>query len=230
MSTNSILAADKFQAIGVIRSQLVINKERLEIVIKDQQYPLYYKDVIIYKMLLKTIKKGGNPKEIVVYPKVKHSPEKNTMQQIGFCLLSFRMPEHEILDHELKLDNLEFVFRGVWQFIPVCRIPVVSIYRNKSSYLKEKIDNLDEIDRARELKTTHLPTIWHADISPFKYKMNGNQQNQQDDKYFVQIKAKFLPNRNCFGFKEILEKPTLEIPSFMKYQAKSPGKNRSVVA
>ncbi|NEN89585.1 MULTISPECIES: hypothetical protein [unclassified Okeania] len=41
-------------------------------------------------------------------------------------------------------------------------------------------------------------------------------KDKQGDRYFVEIKAKFLPGREQWGFMELLGKPTLDVPKFYK--------------
>ena len=209
-----------FQAIGVIKGEVTISKKGLEVVIKNEKFALYYNyssGVATYEMLKSFVLKGQQPDKLVVYPQFLHFPQRNKPQQLSFTLVNFRMPDHVMRDREIRLNDFEFFLRGIWQFIPTCKVPVVTIYRNYSEELKNNADGLDDLSHARRLKPIHVPTYWQSEFKPFKY---NPKVEKQADKYFVQMKARLLLGRNCFGHSETLAEPILEIPPFLKHQQK----------
>jgi hypothetical protein len=75
-----------------------------------------------------------------------------------------------------------FVLRGVWQFIPQCRRPVFTIYRNELKDYENRPSN------------QHLPLIW-ADQPPYRFRKDSEEKPK-----FYQITARLIPQRACFGF------------------------------
>ncbi len=75
-----------------------------------------------------------------------------------------------------------FIFRGIWQFIPQCRRPVFSIYRNQTRFPEERIKN------------QHLPLIW-KEQPPFRFRKESKERPQ-----FFQIEARLISKRGCFGW------------------------------
>ncbi len=58
------------------------------------------------------------------------------------------------------------------------------------------------------MKPAHLPVLWkQAPVKPFKYNPKAEEQEKPA---FVKIKAKFLPNKDAFGFDSLLEAPTTD--------------------
>ena len=50
------------------------------------------------------------------------------------------------------------------------------------------------------------------------------EKDQQGETYFVKIKAKFLPDRDLFGFDSLIGVPTTEMPKFIKFKDKTKAK------
>ena len=75
-----------------------------------------------------------------------------------------------------------FVLRGVWQFIPQCRRPVFTIYRNELKDYENRPSN------------QHLPLIW-TDQPPYRFRKDSEEKPK-----FYQITARLIPQRACFGF------------------------------
>ena len=97
-----------------------------------------------------------------------------------------------------------FIVRGIWQFIPQVRIPVISVYRNKEAQ-----------DVLHKYKANHIPVFMkREDCNPYRY--NVAVEKSEIQKYFVQAKFKFLPERQCFGYQSDIVAPSLEIPGYRK--------------
>jgi hypothetical protein len=99
-----------------------------------------------------------------------------------------------------------FRFRGVWQFVPQSRSPVVTVYRNKGA-----------IDPKEKFKAAHLPVMMRREdgVNPFRFNPKVPKE-KLPPRYFVQALFKFIPSRNCWGWVEDLEPPTAEIPRYKK--------------
>ncbi|EAW33236.1 hypothetical protein L8106_22686, partial [Lyngbya sp. PCC 8106] len=119
-----------------------------------------------------------------------------------------------------ELDDFEFKFSGLWQFIPVCRTPCISIFRN---FNKDRLAWIKEAEAAKKvkfMKSSHVPLLWRdSPVKPFRFNPRLEKE-QQGQTYFVQVKAKFLPGRDVFGFVEQLDEPTGDIPGFLKASKK----------
>lgn len=107
-----------------------------------------------------------------------------------------------------------FKFRGIWQFVPQVRTPVISVYRNHNA-----------IDPKGKFKATHIPVLMRRDdeSAPFRF----NPKIAKEDlppRWFVQGLFKFIPSRDSFGFSKDLEPPTQEIPWYKKPVKEIPGK------
>ncbi|PNW53385.1 UNVERIFIED_CONTAM: hypothetical protein BEN50_09785 [Euhalothece sp. KZN 001] len=210
-----------FQAIGVIEGKVSFNDhQEAKITLADQVYPLLYVPRQRYKLLAlqKHIQETGNATQrLVVYPKIIHFPDPKTPQQIQFHLVRFEAKTSPIAPE--KLNNMEFQIAGLWQFIPVCRVPCISVFKNLTPERLEWIKQADAKQRVRFMKAAHLPVFWkEAPVKPFRYNPKAEQQEKPA---FVKIKAIFLPNKNAFGFKSLLESPTTkEVPKFLKVSKK----------
>ena len=150
-----------------------------------------------------------------VYPKFTHFPQKTSPARVGFQLVGFdRGQQPDGVTSELK-DN-EFKICGLWQFIPVCRQPCISIFRNFTRDRLDYIKSAEAQQKVNFMKASHLPILWRdGPVKPFRFNPKLKKE-EQAKVYFVQIKAKFLPQRDCFGFSEMLEEPSEKPPKFLK--------------
>lgn len=105
-----------------------------------------------------------------------------------------------------------FILRGVWQFIPQCRRPVFSIYRNELKAYENRPSN------------QHLPLIW-TDQPPYRFR-----KDSEDRPKFYQITARLIAQRGCFGFVSQIAEPLEQTPRRVKKPplegvgVKGPGK------
>ena len=109
----------------------------------------------------------------------------------------------------------QFRLKGIWQFVPQVRTPVISVYRNKGAE-----------DPKGKFKAAHIPVLMRRDdeSAPFRF----NPKIAKEDlppRWFIQGKFKFIPSRDSFGFSEDLEPPTKKIPYYKKPIKDVPGKD-----
>ena len=66
------------------------------------------------------------------------------------------------------------------------------------------------------MRIADIPLFWKDSIvRPFRFNPKLDKE-QQAPRYFVGVKARFLPGRDSFGFDSLLLPPTLETPKFIK--------------
>jgi hypothetical protein len=210
-----------FQAVGVIVGLVNLGEDgKNTITIGRSQYPLFSKKPKVFDALTKEIKTTGNlTQRLVVYPKAIHFPRKDQPHQIGFQLVGFdRGREQETVSGELG--DLEFKFSGLWQFIPVCPTPCISVFRN---FTRERLEYIKQVEPARKvkfMKASHVPMLWKdAPIRPFRFNPKAPKE-EQGHPAFVTLKAKFLPGRDVFAFVALLAPPQETAPKFLKASKK----------
>ncbi|MDV2997347.1 MAG: hypothetical protein N4J56_007052 [Chroococcidiopsis sp. SAG 2025] len=162
---------------------------------------------------------GNSSQRLIVYPRAIHFPNKERAHGIAFQLVGFDKGQQTKQEVSRELLDFEFKLAGLWQFIPVCRIPCISIFRNFS---RERLDYIKQAEPARKvkfLKASHLPLLWKdAPYKPFRF--NPKAERDQGHPIFVSLKAKFLPERNVFGFVEQLASVQETAPKFLKASKK----------
>lgn len=207
-----------FQAVGIIVGAVNFTEAgKSTVTIERQIYPLFY---IAHKRkafdaLKREIERtGNNTQRLVVYPRVIHFPKKDRPHSFAFQLVGFDAGR-ELVGVSEQLQELEFKLSGLWQFIPVCRTPCISIFRNFTS---ERLDYIKQVETAKKvkfMKPSHLPLLWKdAPIRPFRF--NPKAEGDQGRPAFITVKAKFLPHRNVFGFIEQLAPAAESAPKFFK--------------
>ncbi len=211
-----------FQAVGVITGEVNFildgENERSTITIGNKEYPLFYASSKkrAYEALKKEIEATGeSTQRLVVYPKFTHFPGRDQPPNVGFQVVGFdkgRQPEG--ISEQLK--DLEFQLCGLWQFIPVCRTPCISVFKN---FTKERLDHVKQSEPAKKvkyMKASHLPLFWRdALVPPFRFNPKAPKE-EQGKPVFVQIKAKFVPHREAFEFESLLGLPMEKPPRFLK--------------
>ena len=216
-----------FQAIGIVSGFVDLNKEQPTVAINKKEFPLlcFPPHTQVIKFLEKEIEATNSQyQKLIVYPKVVHFPE-NVRQQVKFCLLGYvgsGKPEGTLITDRLR--NNEFQLKGLWQFIPPCKVPCITIYRNATRELKNQLKEMSEIARHKSLKANHIPVLWReSSVKPFRYNRHLSKK-EQGQPAFVQIRARFLPERDVFGFIEEEAPPICDrIPRFLR-QKKAPEK------
>jgi hypothetical protein len=152
----------------------------------------------------------SQPMYLRVYPKYLSIPQQDP-------IVSFQVTAWE--DKPLEEESGLFRFKGVWQFVPQVRIPVISIYRNQGVN-----------DPKGKFKATHLPILMRREdgVNPFKFNPKVPKE-ELPKRYFIQAIFKFIPSRNCFGWVEDLEPPTEKIPKYEKPVKTIPTANQQTV-
>ena len=210
-----------FQGLGIIEGKIIKrfedNDKYYNVVVGDKIYKL----IINRKRVLDFVKATYNPDEtqqLLVYPNLVHYPQPKggtKPPKISFTLVAGL----EESRYELKVN--EFKLCGIYQQIGVYRGAVISVHRNKTNTLKKIVRKFEQRTK-NILRANHIPILWKdSPVKPFRFNPRLDK-DQQGDRYFVEIKARFLPDREQWGFMELLGEPTLELPNFMK--APKPGK------
>ena len=211
-----------FQAVGIITGKVNFilegDNERSTITIGNKEYPLFYapRKQRAFEALKKEIEATGeSTQRLIVYPKFTHFPGRDQPPNIGFQAVGFDKGRHsEVISQQLQ--DMEFKLCGLWQFIPVCRTPCISVFKN---FTKERLDYIKQSEPARKvkfMKASHLPLFWRdALVPPFRFNPKAPKE-EQGRPVFVQIKAKFVPHRDAFEFDSLLELPRELPPKFLK--------------
>ena len=207
-----------FQAIGVIEGEVNFAEDgKGSITVDDKQYSLLpvLGNHSIYDELKQEVEDAGNHiQRLLVYPRVIHFPDKNRSYEVSFTLVRFDRESQAEGTFKI-LNNLEFRLLGLWQFIPVCDIPCVSVFRNFSKQRLEYIREIDVSRRVSFLKAGHVPLLWEKpSVEPFRF--NPESGEKQSSQLFIQVKAEFLPQQDVFSFVEQLAEPRDEAPIFLK--------------
>jgi len=214
-----------FQAIGVLYADVELNEGKASVVIGDKSYRLGYvmeKQDDVYRMggdainrqtfraLKYAITKTGKKQRLVVYPRVIHLPGRDVPHQLTFNLLGFEgnKPREDSITKELQ--DFEFRLCGLWQHIPVCKYPVVTVLRNFSDDRRSRIKELPPADKLKTLKASHVPYR-------FNPKLDREAQGQPA---FIQMTTKFLPDNDLFEFSTLLNMPSETAPRFLKISKK----------
>jgi len=213
-----------FQAIGIITGEVTIDPDGKENTIKigNKIYPLLYipQKIRAFEGLKKEIQNTGKKiQRLVVYPKVIHFPGRDNPHKISFQVVGFDTGKVGNSVSE-ELQDMEFKFAGFWQFIPVCQTPCVSIFRNFSTSRINYIKKIEPFKKVKFMKASHLPLLWRDSVvRPFRFDPKAGKE-QQGHPTFVTVKAKFLPDRDLFGFLSLLSPPQDTPPRFLKASKK----------
>jgi hypothetical protein len=208
-----------FQAVGIIEGEVSFDEKGAgKIALGGQVYNLRYLPWKKQKFLelQQQVEETGNARQrLVVYPQVTHFPDRESQHLLYFVFVGFSTKQNKNNGILGKVGNLEFTIGGLWQFIPVCRFPVVSVFKNLTPERLEWIKQAEAKQRVKFMKPAHLPVLWkEAPVRPFKYNPRAEEQEKPA---FVKIKAKFLPKKNAFVFESLLDSPTTEnVPKFLK--------------
>lgn len=153
-----------------------------------------------YNSLLREAKKGEEV-YLMVYPRLLFIPKQRP--ELRFTAVLWRKEPIENFAPD------EFILRGIWQFIPQVRTPVISVLRN---YL-EKEQRDEQLAEGKDFKGIHVPLLWKGSpVSPYRH---NPKSSEQMPRHFVQIKAKFIPKLDSFGFTELLGEPSTSFPKHL---------------
>lgn len=210
-----------FQALGIIPGKVTFDVEnnKASVNVQGKDYPLRYAPTkqgnrAWDALKLEIEKHKPSQLHLTVYPQLIHFPGRDKQYILSFQLVGFSAKPDYV--HPSGLKDFEFKLMGLWQFIPVCRTPCISIFRNFSEERLVWIKGWEAPKRVRFMKGQHIPLLWKdAPVPPFRFNPKL-QKEEQGKRYFVQIKARFLPGRDVFGFDSLLGVPSEEVPSFFK--------------
>lgn len=211
-----------FQGIGILQGDVNFDEEgKATITVDGITFPLKYcrNRKRSFLALQREVKATGARQDVVVYPHVIHFPQRDKDSLIYFEIVGFRTAKININDNEVTADLVpgEFVISGVWQFIPASRVPCISVFKNFSKERLQYLNQLeDELQKKKFMKAAHLPLYWRdSSVKPFRYNPKA-EKDQQETKYFIRIKATFLPEKSAFGFKELITEPIVNPPNHFK--------------
>lgn len=231
-----------YQAVGIMECEVYFTENnRAYILIDGQKYQLLYHKPRrkVFKALRKEIESTGNHfQRITVYPRITHYPyyyqndeipdfanishlqedgRQKYYYQIRFQLTGFynnRKPRGVFSE----LGDREFMISGRWQYISICKIPCISIYKNFDEELLKDIKKMNHTRKALFLQSCHIPFRWeNPRVKPLK--TMGKHKTEDLEKtqpFFVKVKSRFIPSENLFEVIEELETPTIQTPRFFK--------------
>ena len=197
-----------FQAIGTIKGKAEKDDEgNFFIRLGGKRYNLFF---VGYRYQAWLKQAAANPDKTLffrVYPKCLMIPRKPP-------LIYFQVSAWEE-ENPWEEQAGQFRFKGIWQFVPQVRTPVISVYRNHNA-----------TDPKGKFKAAHIPVLMRRDdeSAPFRF----NPKIAKEDlppRWFIQGLFKFIPSRDSFGFSEDLETPTKKIPWYKKPVKEVPGKD-----
>ena len=209
-----------FQAVGLIECTPLVENERLSIAINATQYELrkiYGSRSQQFELLKQEIEKNGSRQmQLRVYPNIIHDSNKQEIRHL-FSLVRAYADKPKCLDSPSS-----FVFRGIWQYVPYCSTPVISIHRNIDTLKCYK--RLSTAAKKSFIRPQAFPVVWSAPVEPFVYDPNL-EKSEQMPRYFVSVKAIFDNGR--YKVVSMLNEPTLKIPKFIKPHRKNSTHRRS---
>ena len=213
-----------FQAVGIVAGAVNLDLEtnKNTVAIGDSTYQLFYasqKRKALSALKAEIAATGNSTQRLIVYPRTVHFPTKERSHEIAFQLVGFDKGQQSKEGVSGELLDFEFKLSGLWQFIPVCRVPCISIFRNFSHERLDYVKQADPAKKVKFLKASHLPLLWKdAPHKPFRF--NPKADFDQGHPAFVSVKAKFLPERNVFSFIEQLSPSQETAPKFLKASKK----------
>jgi hypothetical protein len=207
-----------FQAVGIIIGSVHFTNGKSFVNIRGKEYSLYYtlSHRKAYDALIKEIEATGNCNQrLIVYPRILHFPRKEQPYLIGFQLVGFDSGR-QTNGIEKQLQNFQFRLCGLWQFIPVCQTPCISVFKNFSKQRLEYIKQAEPIKKLKFMKALHVPLIWRdAPASPFRFNPKVPKE-ALGQPLFMEVLAKFIPERDVFSFDSLLALPQENAPKFLK--------------
>ncbi len=207
-----------FQALGTMIATPYFQDKRSYIKINGDEYnllPVGGKHYQSYMKLKEELgKNGSSPMFLRVYPKATFD-YKTSQPRLAFSLVNF--------SHNCEKINEQpqgFMLRGIWQYIPHSKTPVITIYRNHEQ--KVHFKNLSKSQQLSFAQPLHIPVVWDAPVEPFKFNPEAEKDSQMP-RYFVEVRAIFKDG--LYVVEEMLREPTLKIPKFIKVSKKEQDKS-----
>lgn len=222
---NDLGQSNFFQAVGVISGQIEINESGSFIKIGNKSYKLCFKKGGIFQQLKKEIEESKDCViRLIVYPIFTHFPGRDK-HKINFDVIGFngsKKQNNKKNDLDEKLNSLEFKISGIWQYIPVCKSPCISVFRNETEELISALKKCDPVKKAMLVKANHVPINFYGRNLPKAFRfvkpVEGENKNAGYNPIFISIKAKFDPTTDEFNFLELLCDPSTKSPRYLKLQ------------
>jgi hypothetical protein len=208
-----------FQAVGIIQGEVTSDGDKTFVTIGEKSYGLYYAST--HKMAIDALKKeilssGITQLRLIVYPRITHYPGGKQPYRLAFQLAGFLGKEATVDGLQSILEEHEFKISGLWQFIPVCRVPCISVFKNFNKERLEFIKSAPLEKKVNYMKASHIPVVWRdAPVPPFRFNPKLDKE-AQGKASFVQIKARFNSERDNFEFVSLLGIPTDSPPNYLK--------------
>ena len=169
-----------FQALGILKgrfkAQTVLNEQKQERQLfsfrtQGKNYPLKIKKDLFFAFKTQFQYHPDDLVYVSVYPFLMFIPRKPP-------LLRFELVSWQNSPYEGKEEN-EFILRGLWQFIPQNRRPIITVMRN----WREKDERDDLLKKGDQFKPAHIPILWKdSPVPPYRF---NPKAEQQPDRNFV---------------------------------------------
>ena len=208
-----------FQAVGIICGEITTDGDKTFVTIGEKSYALYYAST--HKRAYEALKKeitctGITQQKLIVYPRITHFPGGKQPYRLEFQLAGFVGHSVSGGGIESVLQENEFKICGLWQFIPVCRVPCISVFKNFNQQRLEYIKSAPLDKKVNFMKASHIPVLWRdSPVSPFRFNKNLDKETQGKAS-FVQLKARFNSANDNFEFVELLGIPCESPPNYLK--------------
>lgn len=211
-----------FQAVGIIVGDVTFDDDgKATVAIAGKDFPLYYapfRKKAYEALRMEVTKTSVFRQRLLVYPRVIHFPKREQPHNLSFQLVGFfregnlQAPDAITTD----LNEMEFKLSGLWQFIPVCQTPCISVFKNYTTERKDFVKEADVAIKVKFMKGSHVPLMWKdAPVRPFRFNPKLDKE-QQGHAAFVQVKAVFVPEKEVFVFNAITSPPASNPPRFLK--------------
>jgi hypothetical protein len=206
-----------FQAVGILPGDVSFSEQGASITVEGKEYRLFYsrEHRNAFEALKLNVLATGASQRVIVYPYVRHFPKKEQPYQLAFQVVGFiGKPIEGCISGELT--DFEFRIAGLWQFIPVCATPCITVLKNFSSERVSFIKEATVEEKVRFMKASHIPLLWsNPPVRPFRFNPRLEKE-QQGSSAFVQITARFLPDRDVFEFTAMRCLPASNAPKGLK--------------
>lgn len=213
-----------FKAVGIIEGEVNFPENKEEpttILIEGKHYRLLTIPTAKGHRAIGALKgqvvNHGKKQKLIVYPRVLHLPAKDVMHTVSFSVVGFKNEERADDPNTLwnKLEINEFYISGLFQKIPVCKFPVLTVFKNLTDDRIEFIKKATAIERAGFMRPNHIPVNYHSPVVPPFLYSKDKANDQQSIKFFIELKVLFNPNRDVFVFDTLENVPQEKPPKHM---------------
>ncbi|MGK7948860.1 MAG: hypothetical protein AB4368_08675 [Xenococcaceae cyanobacterium] len=204
-----------FQAIGLIRGQVISTTKKLKIEIDGRRFELKpaapsHKKKLFQKLRTEILATGARDKTLLVYPQIQEVANQPNSHQ-----LCFKLVDTKNLHYWQELEPGEFILSGIWEYIPNTEQTSITIRRNSTPGLIKCLKKLHKTVKKTMTKPLYLPCEWsEPTVKPFQYREDVPKKELK--RYFVQTHARLSPETRSFQVIKQLAKPTRGIPTYIK--------------